>query len=74
MEITYVAKYKHSGLFQRFRKLKNVTGDGLMLDAGLRFFRLLTGELVYVPIGCEVHFSKEREVAIKSKIQEEAGQ
>jgi hypothetical protein len=73
-EITYTAKYKHPGPFQRFKKLKNVSGDGLIMEAGIRFFQLLTGEMIYVPIGCEVHFSKEREVAIKSKIREEAGQ
>ena len=71
--ITYTVKFRTAGLFRRLRVLKDVDGDGLLQDIGLRFFKLITGELIYIPIQTEVHFSKEREVAIHSKIKEEAG-
>lgn len=72
-EITYSAKYRTPTPLRRWVKLKGVVGDGIITEMGCRYFCLVTGEMIYIPINSEVMFSREREIAIKSKIKEEAG-
>lgn len=61
-------------MFRRWRKLTGVIGDGIIPEAGIRFFTLISGEMIYIPLNSEVIFSKEREIAIHTKIKQEAGQ
>lgn len=72
--LTYTAQYRVPTLFRRWQKLTNVIGDGIIADAGIRFFTLIYGEMIYIPLNSEVVFSKEREIAIHTKIKQEAGQ
>lgn len=72
-DITYTAKYR---LVNRifWTTVKKVVGDGFMTDQPLRFFETEDGSMIYFPSNAEVHFAKERKLAIIKKMSAEAGQ
>ncbi len=72
-DIIYTIKYKVPGFFSRKVTLKNVVGDGIEAELGFRFFKMLDGAMVHVPLYTIVEFSKERELAIATKVKDEAG-
>lgn len=71
--ITYTVTYRVPGFLRRKVTLKNVIGDGIEPGHGFRFFTLLDGRMIHVPLATEVEFAKERTIAIESKIRKEAG-
>lgn len=70
----YSVKYRRKGQVF-FRKLKNVEADGFLENnAPLRFFILADKGRVEIPIDAEFYFSKDRFLAIKARMESEAGQ
>ena len=72
--VTYIVKYRRLGFFSRWRKLKNVKGDGLVENGVSRYFILENETRIEMPIGLIFQFGKERFYVIKERIEEEAGQ
>ena len=71
----YTVKYRPSNQLL-WRKLKNVTGDGISeAKTGFRWFYLEDNTYVEIPTsGVIFRFSKERYSLIKAKMEKEAGQ
>ena len=69
--MAYWIKYRAPGqLF--WRKLKRVVGDAV--EPGLfRWFYLENGQTIFIPLGSEVIFSKERTKVEATKINQETG-
>ncbi len=65
----YVVKYKTSRQFF-WRKLV-VTGDGI--EEKFRFFQLVNGSMVHIPVDSCVWFSAGRQVSILNKMSKETG-
>ncbi len=74
MDIQYTVKYKPSGLFQRWRKHKNVIGDGIEKELGLKFLKLADGTMVFYHLSYETVFSPEREGSVIKQMSKQAGQ
>ena len=69
----YSVKYKTRGSWF-WRKIKNVKGDGVVPENGMRYFILLTDERIEIPTSCEILFSRERFIHIVKQMEQEAGQ
>ena len=72
--ITYIVKYRRLEFFSRWRKLKNVKGDGLVENGVSRYFILENETRIEIPIGLIFVFGKERFYVIKERMEEEARQ
>jgi hypothetical protein len=72
-KLKYTVKYRTPGSW-RWRKLTAVTGDGIDIKYGFRFFYLDDGRQVCIPMYSEVEFSSERQLVIAANMSKEAGQ
>jgi len=73
IDITYTVEFRPPGPLSGTTKLVDVIGDGIDKEFNFRFFQMQDGTMVHAPLDSVVKFSKERMVAVKSKIQEETG-
>ncbi len=80
-KLSYTVKYSKWGIF--WKTVKNVIGDGflpahqgpaqMIPDNSLRVFQRQNGELIYIPAEYLVWFSKERDVAMRDNVNQDAG-
>ena len=69
---TYTVYYKKKFIW---RKLKNVKGDGIMVETSQNRFFILENEIrIELPITYEFKFSKERYYLMKDRMENESGQ
>lgn len=70
----YSVKYKKAGQMF-FRKIKYIKGDGICEGGtGSRYFILQDETRVELPCSCHFIFSKERFDAIRTMMEQQAGQ
>jgi hypothetical protein len=73
--ITYTVKYRRTGFPSKWKKIKNVKGDGIVENGLTRFFYLEDETRIEIPMPNTIFkFSKERFYSIQERMEEEAGQ
>lgn len=69
---SYTVWYRQPGQWF-WRKVKNVTGDGIYSDLKVRFLTLADDTLIHLSVHAEVKFDPHRMIVVQNQMSKEAG-